>query len=73
MAVLVIVVAGAAVAFSAMSDDSDGDIIDGLGRKVKVESSDRIASTSATVTEVICGLADILSLPGSPRITTHTV
>ena len=58
----VVAISAAFVAFS--NDESDGTIIDGAGRKVTVESSDRIASTSATVTEMVCGLGGYSKLAG---------
>ena len=69
VAVAVIIIAVAAMSIAALSKDDDKTngpftVIDGLGRKVNIESSNRIASTSSLVTEFICSLGEYSKLAG---------
>lgn len=78
IAILVIAVVGVVAVSAAYvylsDDDSDGMIVDGVGRKVNVGSSDKIASTSATVTEIICGLGGYSKIAGvSNDVNPYTV
>jgi len=64
--VAILVVAGVGIAvMSNNSTDGDLTVIDGRGKEVTIPSFERIASTSATVTEIICGLGSISMLAGA--------
>ena len=60
VAVVVVVVAAFAVVLTSMSDDENSDgsrtVVDFNGRKVVINSADRILSTSAVPTSILCGL-----------------
>lgn len=69
----VIIVAAAAVVVMSNSDENEGTITDGLGRVVKVDSSDRIAATSAVVTEIICGIGGYSKLAAVTQDSSYQV
>ena len=63
----ILVAAGAIVMLNkdnGNNDNGQATVIDGLGRPVTIKSTDRIASTSATVTEIICGIGGYSKLAG---------
>ncbi len=64
-AVIIVIIIVAAAAFVVLSKDNERiGITDGTGRIVNIESSDRIATTSAIVTEIVCGLGGYSKLVG---------
>lgn len=62
--VAIVVVAAAAVVVTMSDDGKDGTVTDGLGRVVKIESANRVSTTSATVAEIVCGLGGYSKLVG---------
>jgi len=68
LVVIAIVIVSGAAAFAVLSDDKKINdpvtLIDGAGRTVTITSSDRIASTSVSMTEMICGVGGFSKLAG---------
>jgi iron complex transport system substrate-binding protein len=66
--VAIIIIAAAAVAITSLSKDNDDSgpitVVDGEGRTVTITTSDNIACTSATVTEIICGVGGFSKIAG---------
>lgn len=64
--IIVIVVAAAVVVMNDDDSEDDGPIVvtDSRGVTVTIDSNSKIASTSATVTEIVCGLGGISQLAG---------
>ncbi|MDR1690359.1 MAG: ABC transporter substrate-binding protein [Candidatus Methanoplasma sp.] len=64
----IIVIAGAAVVVIGDDKNERGNgpvtVTDGLGNEVYIESSDKVSSTSATVTEIICGIGAYSKIAG---------
>ena len=67
VAVVVLILIAAVTVVTLSKDNEDNSVVtvtDGLGREVTITSSDKIASTSLTVTEIICGLNGLSKLAG---------
>ena len=67
--VAIIIIAGAAIMVLSSDKDNNNDngsltVTDGLGKVVTIDTSDKIASTSTVVTEIICGLGGYSKLAG---------